>query len=456
MRFYLRITNASLYSLLRRALLVLYTALDRQTQSNTALSGKLMKKKNMPTRKETKACWTCAKSKRKCGRTMPSCARCIEKRVPCVYPRSTRKAESAHRPLLSKAGRTPGLHPTVIGDETSLTTNLFSPDEFQWDSLLDFSFSSPLSQFQIPTATFTRTEFFLAPEAWEVTHDENTSKAAALITKATMKKYVAEVQSWLQRWITEGANPFIHPRMYSTKSPVCLQLAHATLASYIHRTPDNTDAILQSVEDRLHELVMEHDNTVEAHDVDGLFGQLARLHALLVYQIIGLFDGDIRCRHVTEFHIDVQSTWAMKLFHSASTILPKTTMDVAHLFGALPDSSTPAQQQWYLWILSESIRRTWLVAGAVSAIFLTLQQRRAICPGSIQYTARSGLWNASSAIEWERNFSGRDVAFLHGFESPKLFVDTKPADVDEFGTALLNMTAHREMLEKWKSKAACV
>lgn len=38
----------------------------------------------------------------------------------------------------------------------------------------------------------------------------------------------------------------------------------------------------------------------------------------MVYQIIGLFDGDIRSRHVAEGHMAVQDSWAGKLFHSAA------------------------------------------------------------------------------------------------------------------------------------------
>ncbi len=86
----------------------------------------------------------------------------------------------------------------------------------------------------------------------------------------------------------------------------CVQVAYTTLASYIHRTPANTDTILQIIEDRSNDLLQENGavlNMVGAEewadgggqDVD-LFAQLTRLHALMVYQIIGLFDGDIRSR----------------------------------------------------------------------------------------------------------------------------------------------------------------
>ena len=64
------------------------------------------------------------------------------------------------------------------------------------------------------------------------------------------------------------------------------------------------DTVLQIVEDRSNDLLRENGAVLDRvaaeewadggeQDVD-LFAQLTRLHALMVYQIIGLFDGDIR------------------------------------------------------------------------------------------------------------------------------------------------------------------
>lgn len=245
-----------------------------------------------------------------------------------------------------------------------------------------------------------------------------------------------------------------------------MQIAYATLASYIHRTPANADAVLQTVEDRSNALL--RDNGAEMKRVEteewadeseqdlDIFGQLARLHALMTYQTIGLFDGDIRSRHVAEGHIAVQNSWASRLFRSAAKALSNDYAVAMHLVGRSSDASSHSQQQWYLWILSESIRRTWLVAVSLSAVFLTLQQRWPACPGGVMYTNRSGLWNAASATEWERQCMERNVWFLQRFESASLFDDSNPEDIDEFGTAILDMTCHRELLERWRHKSAVV
>ncbi|KAF2256873.1 hypothetical protein BU26DRAFT_513630 [Trematosphaeria pertusa] len=358
-----------------------------------------------------------------------------------------------------------GLLAEVPGNTSSCTANLILADDLMLElafPLLDSDFAAPSSLIQTPSAPASRADWFLAPETWRISHEVDTSAAVA-IGKATMKKYVVEVQSWFERWVTTGSNPFIHPRLYSANFPACVQVAYATLASYIHRTPTNTDTVLQTIEDRSNDLLRENGAALDRvgaeewadgmeQDVD-LFAQLARLHALMVYQIIGLFDGDIRSRHVAEGHIAVQDSWAGKLFHSAAKALSNTHAVATHLVGCLPGPSTYSQQQWYLWILSESIRRTWLVAVSLSAVFSTLQQRWPACPGGVMYTNRSGLWNAASATEWEKQCLGRNVVFLQRFECARLFDDAEPADIDEFGTAILDMTCHRELLEKWRNRS---
>lgn len=358
-----------------------------------------------------------------------------------------------------------GLLAEVAGSTSSRAANLMLADDLMSDlafPLMDSDFAAPSSLIQTPSAPATRADWFLGPETWMISQRVDTS-AAMPVSKATMKKYVAVLQSWFERWVTTGSNPFIHSCLYSANFPACVQVAYATLASYIHRTPANTDTVLQIVEDRSNDLLREDGAILDGvraeewadggeQDVD-LFAQLTRLHALMVYQIIGLFDGDIRSRHVAEGHTAVQNSWAGKLFHSAAKALPNTYAAATHLVGCLPTPSTYSQQQWYLWILSESIRRTWLVAASLSPVFSALQQRWSACPGGVMYTNRNGLWNAASATEWEKQCLEKNVAFLQRFECARLLDEAEPADVDEFGTAILDMTFNGELLEKWRDRS---
>ena len=57
-----------------------------------------------------------------------------------------------------------------------------------------------------------------------------------------------------------------------------------------------------------------------------------------------------------------------------------------------------------------------------------------------------------SATEWEKQCLERNVAFLQRFECARLFDDAEPADIDEFGTAMLDMTVNAELLDKWRDR----
>ncbi|KAF1993043.1 hypothetical protein P154DRAFT_591564, partial [Amniculicola lignicola CBS 123094] len=245
----------------------------------------------------------------------------------------------------------------------------------------------------------------------------------------------------------------IHHRLCRATFPACLQVAFATLTSYIHRTPSTTDIVLEIVEDRSKDLI--RDNQVQA--VDGevdLLAQLSRLHALMVYQMIGLHDGDVRSWHVAESHFSTQGLWTYQLLQSAGNTLTNSEAalgQIASIVGSAPGLNTPAQQQWFLWILSESLRRTWLTSMSISTIHSVIQQGSAPCPGNVMFTNRSGLWDAESATEWEKRCADKDVAFLQRLECTRLFDEMRPEDVDEYGLTIMDMTFHSEVIERWKS-----
>ena len=282
-----------------------------------------------------------------------------------------------------------------------------------------------------------------------------------------LKRYVARFRSWLEDWIKFGSNPFIHRRLYMANNPTCVQVAYATLASYTHRIPTNTENLLQIVEDRSTDLLRDNgavlkrsfpEEWADEHgdgEAPDLFTQLARLHALLVYQVIGLFDGDIRARHVAEGHMPVLRSWTRKLLQTSVKAFCDYSInnDYTHaLAGHLPVPTTQTQQKWYLWIFSECIRRTYLIAVSLPQIYLALQQCWGACPGGIPYTDQSGLWDATTAVEWEQRCFEKNVGLVQLFEHARDLDNVQPKDVDEFGLAMLDITRNEEVLELWKRK----
>ncbi|CAK7227712.1 hypothetical protein SEUCBS140593_006668 [Sporothrix eucalyptigena] len=270
--------------------------------------------------------------------------------------------------------------------------------------------------------------------------------------------YVTRLQEWVDQWASRGACPFIHSRLYIARFPDCLQIAMMTQTTYRNRTLQNTDLILKIVEDQASKLVDEAiQNGCDPALSLSLLDQMARLHALVIYQTISLFDGDIRTRHLAEARLPLLSRWAQQLLESARQKFSSTPavldMTVALHLGPMDSEEHP----WYLWILTESIRRTWLIAGGLEAIYSMLQRGWHPCPGGIMFTTRQGIWDAPSALAWEESCFARgktpeSVGFIHRFETSRLFQTSTPDDIDDFTDLMMEITYGAERMHKWKQE----
>jgi hypothetical protein len=186
------------------------------------------------------------------------------------------------------------------------------------------------------------------------------------------------------------------------------------------------------------------------------FEHIARVHALLVYQAIGLYDGDIRLRHLSERHIPVLKSWLLEMVQSASqatnlgrSVLSSTSEKPSAHF----TSSYIAQNEgllWYSWILAESVRRTWVIGSAVQVILLVLRGEMAPpCQGGMMFTTRKGVWEAPSAVAWEKLCSDVHVGLMQMAESDRLFAEVPPEEVNEFTKVILEITFGRDRMERW-------
>jgi hypothetical protein len=306
-----------------------------------------------------------------------------------------------------------------------------------------------------------RPVWFLMPETWQIDHGPMEGVNSSSFYNIDIMRLLLDIQGWLKTWTKTGCNPFIHSHLYHARFPGCLQIAYTTLSSYINRTDSTTDIILRVVNEQARVLIVNNEIKEDGQDqINGIatagqfdtLEQLARVHALLVYQSIGLFDRDIRTRHLAEGRISVLDRWANEMVESASSIeLPSFIDDsfdsrdvtLSNMF----DDNT--ESTWHTWILTESARRTWRITRGFQTLFRILQQGWTHCPGAMYITTRQGLWDASTASEWEKLCSEVDVGFIKRFDNQDVFL-LNPQDIDEFGTLILESTYSSEKLRRWK------
>lgn len=330
--------------------------------------------------------------------------------------------------------------------------------------------------------------WYLEKPSWNIDHI-SPAHGTAPYPCTILRSYIDNINEWLARWVETGSCPFIHQRTYKHHIPRCVQDAYTALSTYQNRKESNKTIVTSLLEQRVKQLLADQPRPPSGTTSDddagaaalNIFEHLARVQALLIYQIICLYDGDIRLRHVAETQIPTLNSWLRQLISSAQRTAaqgPETFVSpmvtppdckkdslshsIEHIGGqedgdvewvSLASSLILPQEDiaWYAWLFAETIRRTWLVATAVQTVYLTMQVLWAPCPGGLPFTTRKGAFEASSSFAWaaccEGHKQGIDFARRH---EDRLFEECRPEDVDEFTVRLLEISYGIERIERWK------
>lgn len=304
--------------------------------------------------------------------------------------------------------------------------------------------------------------WFDSLETWRVRYPQASECEMPI---SDLKRSISVIHRWLREWVENGSNPFIHPRLYRNKFPRCVQDAYTALTCYLYKTPANEQTIFKILESQSRELVAKYgsnpgDVSQENHIKNAApldtMEHIARVQALLVYQAIGLYDGDIGLRHVSETHIPVFTRWLKEMIDHASQEECLGTSIVGTSEGTTypVQVGTHTEDQnmlWYSWVVAESMRRSWLVGSSIQVIFVALQGSKPVpCKGGMVFTTRSGVWEAKSAVAWEKLCSEKYVGLIQMADADRLFTETVPEEVDEFTKLVLEIIFGRERMERWE------
>ncbi|KAK8063038.1 hypothetical protein PG997_015135 [Apiospora hydei] len=417
-----------------------------------------------------RACVACTKAKRQCTKQVPSCRRCTGRRIPCAYP-PARPAVETQVPAaasssddITSATLDSGAMLVIEqcrADASALatTTSIASPREQSTpdDTPLDTPDTLPrpaadqsMIVANIPANTSEReTDWFLAQQSFV---PETTVPEEFLLDLPTnlmvdqILHFVDLIKKWLKEWD-----------------------AYGTLALYfLGKNASNQNGIFQIIDDRVTQLFEDQTRNDElllsagssCSQTRDLFGRLSRVQALVAYQIVRLFDGDIRMRARAEADLPMQTAWTKDLWaqtrKSVSPAAPGCDASTSPLNQSIPFdglvSLDGAVVAWKLWILTESIRRTWLASNLVMELYHYVKHGWSRCPGSIPFTMRAGLWDAGTAAGWFGMQRKQDALFVHIFQHPEMMESVSPEQVDEFGHAILGITWGLEKTARWHDR----
>ncbi|KAI1458006.1 hypothetical protein F4805DRAFT_153852 [Annulohypoxylon moriforme] len=471
-----------------------------------------------------RACTSCTKAKRQCTKGLPMCRRCADKRIPCVYPPARRIAHAETNTTMASAPSLPSSVADASVDAPPVTQNCgndagsgdlgFPPLSLTPAEIArcrstaapePIAAAAPQTR---PQANATSSDgWFLTPESWYADFTPPPAQPAAVMD-GVIRRFVESVQSWLKRWVTEGSSPLHHRHLYREKMPRHVQDAYTAIAMY-HTLPCNAsnnnsnnysqrkpassaDARITAIrilDDRVTQLLEDQALSASLGKNPDIFDHLSRVQALLAYQTIRLFDGDVRMRAQAEALIPTMSLWARQLLDCARESLTRKARYLADLantgyfdepgvgFNPNPcdyssdndnnniaspgsdssdcvDSNGEYSQcteegMWRVWILVESVRRSWSIATYIQEIYLYMKHGWSECPGRVTITMRGGLWDAKSPYAWYRACREDDALFLPTTRTESLFYERRPEDIDEFSMLIIELGFGEERMERW-------
>jgi hypothetical protein len=370
---------------------------------------------------EPKACTACAKARRKCSKQRPHCLRCLTRGIKCHYPPT--KASQFVR---------------IDTNESTTITSTTSPLDLHFPFLDDTLASW----------------WFAAPSTWTI--DASPGALPMRLTSADLDRPLFEVISWLRQWVETGSSPLMHNCMWRDCFPAPIRDAYLALSAYMHKTPLNAHVVHRVVEDSATQLVAQGLMADEDVTVNALHN-LGRVQALLVYQCIGVYDGDVRLRRLVERHVPVLEAWVVVLMQQASQALCSGS-PIFTAEGAEKTRNVPQRDHlWYTWILTESVRRLWLVIAGIQGLYkvlvmssdVRLPAAAAACLGGTMFTSRKGFWEAKSASLWEKACTERYAGLVRLTETEKMFEMVPREEINEFAKLVLECTYGAETCETW-------
>jgi len=263
-----------------------------------------------------------------------------------------------------------------------------------------------------------------------------------------LKGFIQGLQDWFETWIKTGSNLFIHHHLYRDKLPACVQIAFTTFSAYVNRTPATADMLLRAVNDRMTELITDIEQ--ESYDTLDVIDCIARVHALLVYLVINLLDGDPRSRHLAEQHDSVFIALLEKMLDKASTNIRQKMLEseFEDMTCAVTTPATFVRHEWEAWVISESVRRTWLLGTGFMSAYEGMKTGWTSCGGDLACTNREGLWTAESSHAWIKLCVDVDVRFIGRFRAEWLF-GCPPDEVDDFAKMMLEITYGKDRMARW-------
>jgi hypothetical protein len=392
-----------------------------------------------------KACAECAKGKRKCSLGQPSCARCTKQRLACTYPPQPSTPSNA-----ASAGDTGELQDYLgfldpsqdvldVGQDASLTA-------------FDMTYDPGLAEFNLSAGTSSLDALsymlYATPDTGEhmaldrpIREVEKTFSAAHIAPSARSRVdwSIEQLKLAPRMMVEQKGTPWQHSMLYEEYLPRPLQDACAVCALYIAKNGVNDAMVARILGERVEEMIA-------SPRPDNLHDLLTRAHAIMLYQIMLVFGGDIRLYSLAE-------RLSPLMDEVGTALLPCAEMQVDPA-GSLPlYPSTAARAAWTAYKSRESLRRTILCLYHFAALCYLLRGHLNSCNDALalgnRVTLSARLWNATSAFDFAVAWNTQNHFFVQELDFTEVMNEAQPEDVDVFAKMMMVGLQGEDDIKGW-------
>ncbi|KAF2109289.1 hypothetical protein BDV96DRAFT_605006 [Lophiotrema nucula] len=333
-----------------------------------------------------KSCKNCVKAKRRCDLGYPCCKRCFAKQLTCNYPTASRVRETEEVVVRL---RTPDLIPfdsAAPSEPANTSTAELQDDGFTIDPVLlqssDSSGNSHSSSSPESSSPETITEPWppswnwqthpagppitimegLLPQIWE----------PSILSDTQVGSSLNRVCGFIPALAYSGSTDYLHEALYQDWQPQAYQDSIALSSLYMCKTGSNQSILRRAIDSKINGLISQSKTwTLREH--------LAAVQALIIYQIIRLFDPELGMQAQAEKHNTMLEVW------------------VAHLWKRFFNEPQKFANCFDNWVFQESLRRTVLLSVFLRGIWSAVT-KGGVCD---QVPVLSRLPIAGDARLWE-------------------------------------------------------
>ncbi|KAI9738304.1 MAG: hypothetical protein M1834_008802 [Cirrosporium novae-zelandiae] len=464
------------------------------------MAGYRFKSKAIPPPRQ-KSCNACIQAKRRCDLQIPTCSRCTKRNLTCNYlypperPRSLTKEPPQNTSILAspeltrvdlpnptelKPSSQPfnfnmdlGLEnaPTAFNPFDSFSTmfqtswqdgpksltprvpntyplNLFenqnpdisfveSPDRL--DALLRDN-GIPIGKSLEPRVTATTAPPVELLEGIAVSTSTPYGPIEEYFTDATSRvNYSTEVIKAIPSLLVKkNQTEWMHPVLYKSYMPPSIRDAQAACSLYVNKNSENEASVFRFIDIKVNELVASEFPHIP-------IDMLARVQAILLYQIIRLHDGNIRQRANGEAQNQLLLEWA----HDLHKFITRQDIESS----SSPDNPTSIPQSLESWALFESARRTSLFCSFFLSQYNILKFGHCdqdLCPfANSTWTASAHLWNAQTTFDFKIAWNNHPRFVVKDLNIKDFLENAKADDVDGYTKLIMVTCIGTDNVKEW-------